>query len=117
MIKYKTENISNKFFILILLLVINLIFSSYSQCVDDEDFADFKKLEGFLNKNKSSMEKLGRGKYRVNDDQFDIIFPPCHFSLGTNAINTAVGLIENEFSDIFTGKTSISVGTGTIIKN
>lgn len=63
------------------------------------------------------MKKLGRGKYRVSDEQFDVIFPPCHFSLGTNSINTSVGLIENEFYDVLKGETSISVGTGTIIQN
>jgi len=113
--KYKIS-IKNKFFNFGLLLIISIILSSYSWCADD-DFGELKKLEGFLNKNKSSMEKLGRGKYRVSDEQFDNIFPPCHFSLGTNNINTSVGLIENEFNDVLTGKTSISVGTGTIIKN
>jgi hypothetical protein len=109
-------NIKNKFFNFILLIIVNIIFSSYSFCMD-EDLGDLRRLEGFLNKNKSSMEKLGRGKYRVSDEQFDIIFPACHFSLGTNDINTSVGLIENEFNDILSGNTSISVGTGTIIKN
>lgn len=111
----KTNKIKNKIFGVLFLLITSLTFSYYSICAENSE--DLKRLEGFLNKNKSSMEKLGRGKYRVNDDQFDSIFPPCYFSLGSNNINTAVGLIENEFYDVLSGKTSISVGTGTIIKN
>lgn len=117
MIKSKIESIKKLFLIQFLFIVTNLIFSTSSLCIESEDFRDLKRLEGFLNKNKSSMQKLGRGKYMVSDDQFDNIFPPCHFALGDNKINTSVGLIENEFNDIVTGKTSISLGTGTIIKN
>ena len=41
----------NKFFSLIIGLILTLNFSSYSLCMEDKDFDDLRKLEGFLNKN------------------------------------------------------------------
>lgn len=100
-------------FILISLLIFS--FSPQTRS-SSEDFEDLRKLEGFLNKNKTSMQKVGRGKYSVSDNQFNVIFPPCALAQGID-VNTAVGLIENEFTDINSGETVIGMGTGTVIKN
>ncbi|AIL13180.1 hypothetical protein IM40_06180 [Candidatus Paracaedimonas acanthamoebae] len=125
--KIVEENVSHwlKFFFdskklpkLILSVVSILSFTPqlYASVSDfNEDDKDLKKLEAFLGKNKVSMEKVGHGRYKVNDDQFKEIFPST--SLIENNFQGSVGFIENEFFDPLGGKTVINAGTGTIIEN
>lgn len=99
---------------LYLVLTLSFINPIYA-CDHDEDRGDLKRLEAFLGKNKPSMENLGHGRYRVNDDQFNAIFPSV--SLLSHDYQGAVGFIENEFNDILKGQTVINAGTGTVVEN
>lgn len=110
--------------LLSLTFILNIYTQGYASDLNDE-YKDITRLntllsEAFLGKNKTVMTKVGRGRYKVNDDQFNEIFPST-FLVANNpddvSYNSAVGFIDNEFFDPATGSTIVNTGTGTIIEN
>ena len=108
----------NKAFKIVYGFLLFFILSQLAIC-SDNNFDELMELEGFLDKNKSQMTMVGKGKYTVEDDQFDKIFP---FSTmvseeDISQPNYFVGYIKNVCDDILSSNIKIKSGTGTIIKN
>ena len=91
---------------LILFILFFCTFKILASDLTENDIAPLKKLERFLQKNKKEMTMVKRGKYTVDNDQFNEIFPPCSFA-GQN-VESAVGRIENEYHNIERGEDIIS---------
>ena len=108
----------NKILSIIYSFLLVLISSQYGVCTEN-NFDELIELEGFLAKNKSQMTMVGKGKYTVEDDQFDKIFPFCTMSgVDSPQPNYSVGYIENTYVDSLSLFNTITAsGTGTVIKN